>query len=139
MNSSEGDAKKQSVSEVVLDASAILAVLFEETGAEEALPFLQNAQISAVNLCEVFTKAVEKGSPLEEAMRVIDRFEFAVIPFDREQAGVAASLRMPTRNLGLSFGDRACVALGLSRGLPVLTAEREWEKLDVGVNVKLIR
>jgi ribonuclease VapC len=62
-----------------------------------------------------------------------------VIPCDAEQASIAASLRPATRGLGLSLGDRACLAFGFAKRLPVLTADRLWTKADVGVKVEVIR
>jgi ribonuclease VapC len=124
---------------VVLDSSALLAVLLQERGAERVEPHLTSAAISAVNLSEVVATGVERGLMLESVQSLLTRLSLDVIPFDGEQAYVAASLRPATRKLGLSLGDRACLALGLKQGLPVLTADQLWAKADVGVKVEVIR
>ena len=126
------------VAEVVLDA-ALLALLLGEPGAAVVAARLGHARLSAVNYSEALTKSLDRGKPLADAVAEIARFRLPVVPFDQEQAAVAASLRVPTRMLGLSFTDRACLALGLLRGWPVLTADRAWAKLDLGVTVELIR
>jgi PIN domain nuclease of toxin-antitoxin system len=97
------------------------------------------AIISAVNYSEVLAKAVERGADQPEAESFLNSFSLLVVPFDREQGYVTASYRRPTRHLGLSLGDRACLALGSLRKLPVLTADRAWAALDVGVTVEIIR
>lgn len=95
--------------------------------------------ISTVNLSEVVATAVERGLMLESVMPGLTRLSLEVIPFDAEQAYLAASLRPATRKLRLSLGDRACLALGLKKGLPVLTADKLWATADVGVQVEVIR
>lgn len=139
MSCCRNDGKSQHVSKVVLDASAILAVLFRETGHEQVIPYLKTASVSAVNIAEVLSKAVERTIPLEAAQRYLLHFEFEEVPFTSEQAAIVASLRPITRKLGLSLGDRACLALGLQRNVPVVTAERSWKQVDVGVCVETIR
>ena len=127
------------MSRAVLDSSVLLAVLFREPGADAVNLRLPGAKISAVNLSEVAAKMTERGVPLEKAVEILSRQPLEVIPFDAEQAYIAASLRPVTRNLGLSLGDRACLALGLKWGLPVITADQLWAKADVGVRVEIIR
>lgn len=123
----------------MLDSSALLAVLFREAGGEAVSHRLPDALMSAVNLSEVAARMVERGVPLEKAVEILTHQPLEVIPFDSEQAYVAASLRPATRKLGLSLGDRACLALGLRHGVPVLTADQLWAKADVGVKVEVIR
>ncbi len=123
----------------VLDASAILAVLFAEVGADAAHRHLADGCVSAVNYAEVLTRAAERAGSLELAKRQVDRYRLAVIPFDADHAAVAASLRPLTRSHGLSLGDRACLALGLALGLAVLTADRVWAELELDLAVEVIR
>jgi ribonuclease VapC len=127
------------VNSVVLDASAILALMYREPGGEAVPEYLPGSLLSAVNLSEVVTKSVDAGMTLEEANMALSGFPFEIMPFDAEQAFVAASLRPATRPHGLSLGDRACLALGLKTGLPVVTAERKWEACDVGIKIIRIR
>ena len=100
---------------------------------------LHDGQISAVNASEVVAKMLERGVPMEKAVEIMSRQPIDIIAFDAEMAYMAASLRPATRWLGLSLGDRACLALGLKTGLTVLTAEHLWAKADIGVVVEMIR
>jgi len=127
------------VAEAVLDASALLAFLRNEPGAAEVAAVLKLSCISAVNLAETISKMVEYGKPLDDVAFQIERLRIPVIPFDAEHAKLVASLWKATRVVGLSLGDRACLALGLKTGLPVLTTERAWENIKVGVSVGVIR
>ena len=127
------------MSRAVLDASAVLAVLLSEGGAEAARPRLAGGCVSAVNYSEVLARAARRCGSLESARRQVDRYDLAVVAFDAEHAVVAAALRPATDPAGLSFADRACLALGRARGLPVVTADRAWARLDIGVTVELIR
>lgn len=127
------------MTEAVLDASAMLALLRNEPGAGNVASVVSQACLSAVNLAETLGKMVAYGKPLDDVAYQIDRLRVGVIAFDAEQARLAASLWKATRPAGLSLGDRACLALGLKLGLPVVTAERSWEQCDVGVRVIRIR
>jgi PIN domain nuclease of toxin-antitoxin system len=127
------------VSKAVLDASAILAILFKEPGGDVARGHLADSMVSAVNLSEVACKAGEAGMPLEEVSRLMAALSCMVVPFDGEQAYVAASLRVATRSRGLSLADRACLALGLHASTTVVTADRKWLGLKLGVEVIGIR
>lgn len=127
------------MNKVVLDSSALLAMLFREPGAEAVNDRLHESRMSAVNFSEVAAKMVERGVPLEKAVEILSRQPVEVVPFDTEQAYIAASLRPVTKHLGLSLGDRACLAVGLKWEWPVLTADQLWAKADVGVKVEVIR
>lgn len=127
------------MTESVLDASALLAFLRKEPGADKVRPVLPSAAISAVNLAETYGKLVEYGKRLDDAASQIRRLQLRVVPFDADQAQVVASLWKQTRSAGLSLGDRACLALALTLGVPAVTAEREWKRCDVGVRLILIR
>ncbi len=123
----------------VLDASVVLAVLFGEVGAREGLRHFVGGCVSAVNYAEVLSRAAERNGSLEAAKRQVDRYRLPLVPFDAALAAVTASLRPVTRSHGLSLGDRACLATALTLGLPVLTADRAWAEMDLGVEVELIR
>jgi ribonuclease VapC len=127
------------VSEIVLDASALMAVLRDEPGAVTVEAVLDNAAISAVNLSEVQAKLVERGTPAESAWSWLVDLNLEVIDFDAAQARVAGDLPSLTRVQGLSLGDRACLALAHVRGLPAMTADRAWLGLEVGIAVRTIR
>lgn len=128
------------MSNYVLDASAILAFLNQEKGTERVTEILATgAVISAVNLSEVMTKLIDAGVPEEEINLVISYLNLTVINFDEQSAWYAACLRPLTRNVGLSFGDRACLGLSLQLNLPAVTSDRAWQSLMIGVTIEIIR
>ena len=125
---------------IVLDASAILAVIHNEPGAGKLTPALMaRAVASTVNLAEVQTKLVSRGWPSDLAWEDSTSPVREVLPFDDEQARRAGDLVAQTRHLGLSLGDRACLALGMALKAPVYTADKSWKKLKVGLRIHLIR
>jgi ribonuclease VapC len=124
----------------VLDASALLALLQGEPGADLVADLLARSVISAVNLSEVMAKLTDHGMPAEAARAMLDRLPMAVHPFDREAAYAAGQLRRNTRGAGLSLGDRACLALAQQFGVAAVTADRAWASLDGGIaRIALIR
>lgn len=128
------------MSSTVLDASALLALLKRETGHEQVATLLKRgALMSTVNLSEVIAKLDEAGVPGAAIRDTLDGLRLELVPFDDEAAFVAGRLRTRTRHVGLSFGDRACLALAELRSLPVLTADRSWANLDVGITLQFIR
>jgi len=127
------------VSEVVLDASALLALLNREPGHEEVARTIPRAAISAVNLSEVVAKLAEGGMPEEAIRDALEGLALEVHEFGRDLAYGTGLLRTATKSRGMSLGDRACVTLVQRLGLPVLTTDRAWEGLEVGVDVRLIR
>jgi ribonuclease VapC len=130
----------------VLDASAVLAYLQQEKGqdrVEEALDALP-CWLTAVNLCEVLGKLCEKGMPLEEAQAAVNDLGLTVTSFDADLAALAALLRVRTKPIGASLGDRACLALAQQAAhadvAPVVyTAEQAWTKLKWPFKVVVIR
>ena len=123
----------------VLDASAVLCLLQEEKGAQRVAEALPAATIGAVNDSEVVGKLVETGIDEATVDGLIDNLQLKVIPFDRTQARVAGSLRAATRKLGLSLGDRACLALAAAEGATALTCERIWTKFEAPCKVETLR
>lgn len=125
------------MSRSVLDASALLALLFKEPGALTVWEYISGSIMSAVNLSEVVTKSIDAGIPAKEASQLLAGLPCEIIPFDANHACLSASLRPATRPFGLSLGDRACLSLGLKTGGPVITADRAWE--ECGLAVKIVR
>lgn len=123
----------------VLDASALLCLLFEEPGAERVEATLGSGCVSAVNLAEVVGKLVDRGVPAEEAIADLRGIALEVIDMDRAQAEAAGRLRGATRAAGLSLGDRACLALAKSLDATALTTDRPWASLDCGIAVEVVR
>ena len=127
------------MTDVVLDASAALAALNDEIGASEVWPLLPGALISAVNAAEVAAKLVDGGTEVSRTNEFIQRLGLRVISFDETDVVATARLRQETRAAGLSLGDRACLALAERYGVPAVTADREWRKVETDVDVRLIR
>jgi PIN domain nuclease of toxin-antitoxin system len=128
------------MNKVVLDASAILAIIFHEPGAEKLTDaILDDAVASTVNLAEVQTKLVKKGYIPQEAWADTLSLVTAAEPFSSEQAMIAGSLITQTEKYGLSLGDRSCLALAISLKAPVYTTEQIWRSLKVGVPIHVIR
>jgi PIN domain nuclease of toxin-antitoxin system len=134
-----GAKQPTNMAESVLDASAVLALLANERGTEQVRAALGSAMMSAVNLAEVLTKLGDRGVTEAEQRLIRMSLDIEVRSFDEKAAWHASSLRGRTRSHGLSIGDRACLALGIEEGLPVLTTDRAWSKLDVGVEVRALR
>jgi ribonuclease VapC len=128
------------VSRVVLDASAVLAVLNNEPGAGELTPeLLSTSASSTVNLAEVQNKLVHRGLSPDSAWAAALVPVGEAIPFSAKHAKAAGSMIAETRAFGLSLGDRACLALGLALRAPVYTADRSWKNLKLGVRIHVIR
>ena len=124
----------------VLDASALLALLHNENGedrVEEAI--FNKAVISSVNWAEVIQKVIAKNISVDNLDNELAAVGLSFLSFDRQQASIAGSLWQQTKELGLSLGDRACLALAQQLDLPVLTADKIWQRLDIGVSIQLIR
>jgi ribonuclease VapC len=133
------------MSKVVLDASAFLAFLGAEVGADTVQQAIRTgAFISAVNLAEVLSKVSEVGRDPEQLYaelmehRVLG-YGIVVRPFREEDAVAISKLRVRTKKFGLSLGDRTCLALGAALQLPILTADKSWLRLDLGLAIELIR
>ncbi|HLY98743.1 MAG TPA: type II toxin-antitoxin system VapC family toxin [Candidatus Angelobacter sp.] len=125
---------------VVLDASALLALLNEEPGAEKLTPqLLSTSASSTVNLAEVQAKLVDRGLDPADAWEATLAPVRDAVDFTSEHARIAGMLIAQTRSLGLSLGDRACLALALSLKAPVYTADKSWKNLKLGVRVHVIR
>ena len=125
---------------VVLDASALITLLNQEPGADRLTPeILINAVSSTVNLAEVQGKLVSRGLPPDAAWSATLNSVREAISFTTEHARTTGSLIAETRSLGLSLGDRACLALALDLKAPVYTADRSWKSLKIGVRIHVIR
>ena len=127
------------MSEVVLDASALLALLNQEPGHKEVARTIPDAAISALNLSEVAAKLAESGMPEDVIRETLQGLALEVHDFGRELAFRSAMLRPATRHKGLSLADRACLALGQRLDLPVLTADRAWKGLELEVEIRQVR
>ena len=141
MNSLRNDAKLRAMNErnFVLDASAVLAFMYHEQGAERVAAVLPSSSMSAVNLSEVVAKLSDDGVTEAEIAANLADLDLEVVPFDQDLAVKAGALRPVTRSKGLSLGDRACLATAQKLALPVLTADKVWAKLDLEISIEIIR
>ncbi len=123
----------------VLDASAILAVIFAEPGSQTVAPLTQGALLSTVNLAEAHANLLLRGAGAEFAWRRLLSLGCETCFFDEEQARIAGGLVTVTRPYGLSLGDRACLALAIQHKARVYTTDRAWKSPDLGIEVDVIR
>ncbi len=123
---------------IALDASALLALLRQETGHEFVAARLKRAAISAVNLAEVYSCFARDGYDLAELVEGVRTLGIEVVPFSDEYAQMVAKLLPLTKAHGLSLGDRACLALAISRSIPALTADKIWSDTGLPVEVVLL-
>jgi len=127
------------VSKYVLDASAVLTVLNQERGKERVEALLSQSAVSTVNVAETVGKLVNAGMSEGDAKTSLDLLDLEVVDFDYEMAQIAGALKRVTDVLGLSLGDRCCLALGLVRKNAVVTADRSWSKLKLTIDVEVLR
>ena len=132
--------RRKAEPKAVLDASAVLAYLQREPGFEKVGEELKaGAVISTVNLAEVEAKVISRGLDVDAATKSLLALGLTPRPFTEHDARQSALIYPTTQPAGLSLGDRACLALGLTAGLDVMTADRSWKDLDIGVVVRFIR
>jgi ribonuclease VapC len=122
----------------VIDSSALLAVLQKETGYLIVVPLLMGASMSAVNLSEVLQKAEQKNLRIPDLAVNIRGLGVRTIPFCAQQAELAANLWTKTSALGLSLGDRACLALAQTLEAVAITADQTWVNVP-DIQVRIIR
>ncbi len=127
------------MSKYVLDASAVLALLNQEPGMDRVEAVLADSCLGTINYCEVLGKLIDAGVPEQDARESVELLNVEIVSFDTDMARLAAVLRPTTKKLGLSLGDRSCLALALSRRNTAVTAERVWPRLKIGVKIELIR
>jgi PIN domain nuclease of toxin-antitoxin system len=127
----------------VLDASAVLAWILREPGSERvaALMLGEDCLLSSVNAAEIVARLADTGRPEAALRATLSHIGARLVPFDAEQATLCGLLRPATRSLGLSLGDRACLALGVQTQSSIITADRSWLKLpeELGLSIECIR
>lgn len=124
---------------VVLDASALLALLGDEPGADVVRPLIPGGVISTVNWTEVAQAYAAAGLGIEGRREQMEALGLSLVVFSAEHAEIAAGLWAATRRAGLSLADRACMALAMQRGDEAVTANRAWESVQDGPPIRLIR
>ena len=140
MSSSSIDDVRPSESKYLLDSSALLAVILDEPGNERIVKELERgALMSAVNLGEVAARLQENGFTSADVANTITELQVQIVPFLEAHALSAGELRASTKAYGLSLGDRCCIATAIVTDMPILTADKVWAQLDVGVTIELCR
>ena len=123
---------------VLLDTTAVLAALFDEPGASIVRSRGQHGAVSAANYSEILATLTDRGVPLDTAEQVVCGLNLEVLAANRAVAVRAARFRALTRGLGFSLADRLCLASASIHRLPVLTTDRKWTTIDLGVEVVVI-
>lgn len=138
MRLAERRPSSTAVPDAVLDASALIALLWDEPGAQAVERLLGRAVVSAVNWAEVLQRYRAHGIDTADKRESVEALGVGIAGFTPEDAEAAAELWQPTRAAGLSLADRACLALARRLGLPAHTADRDWSKVGVGVGVEVV-
>lgn len=126
------------MAKVVLDSSAILAMLRAEAGSEQVTAVISGALVSVINEAEVIGKLIWRGETAEQAERTVRRLPYRLVDLDRSLCRRAGSWWAMTKEQGLSLADRCCLALAERERLPALTADASWAKVALGVEVRLL-
>ena len=137
MNSSPSGGLRPNVSREVLDASALLALLQDEPGGESVR--LETSVMNSVNFAEVVQQSVKRGAPVDSLLEELRLLGLEVTPFTPEEGHLAGGLILQTQSKGLSLGDRACLATAQLLNTAAVTADRAWEELEIGIEIKVIR
>lgn len=126
---------------VVVDASAVMALMLDEPGADVVIEVIRGSFMSTVNVSECCARGVERGAGPEDVLAIIASYDVETVAFDLTGALDAARLRRPTRQVGASLGDRAFLSLAERRRLPAFTADRRLATLasPLGLDIRLIR
>lgn len=128
------------MSKVVFDASAIIALFAKEKGYKLIKNHLKDAIISSVNIAEVYKYCIEvQKLTKDEARSLIKLADIKIVDFSEEQALIKAELVHKTKQHGLSLGDRACIALAMVGKHSIVTCDKIWQKIDIGLEFIMAR
>ena len=124
---------------ITLDASALLAFMFKEPGYKSVSAIIEESCLSTVNLAEVVGRFSRDGYDSDIVLKYIESTSIEIVPFSKNAASIAADLIPAAKPYGLSLADRSCLALAIEKQLPVITADRIWNKLEIDVDIQIIR
>ena len=119
------------MNKVILDSSALLALIKNEEGSSVVEELLGSIVMSSVNVSEAASILLDSAMRVEQVIKAIEPFVDSIVAFDFEYSILCADLKKSTKNLGLSIGDRACISLGIKLGLAIYTADRIWAELKL--------
>lgn len=123
----------------VLDSSAALAFLFDEPGSAQVATVVGASLMSTVNLAETLAVVERQRREPGSVLQLLRDLGLVFVPFDEDLAEHTARLEGVTRDLGISLGNRACLALAMRTDRPALTADRAWSRLQLPVRIELVR
>lgn len=126
------------MSEVVLDASALLAMLNDEPGGVKVASIIASSRISTVNYAEVVSHYIRLGMPEREVDSMLDPLPMTIVAADKALAQLAGRLRSVTADAGLSLGDRFCLALAIRDGSPAWTADKTWRTVADAAKAEVV-
>ena len=126
------------MSAIILDSSALLAMLNEEPGGAKVADMIASARMSSVNYAEVVSHFVQLGMPEREVDAMLDPLPMEIVPIDKALGQLAGRLRAATVEVGLSLGDRFCLALAIRDGAPAWTADKTWRVIAESVNTEIV-
>lgn len=127
------------MAEVILDSSALLAMLQDEPGGDQVAETLDQSVMSSVNLAEVVSKLTGWGASAAAVRELVTELPVRIAPASSVSGLAAGRLHAQTRSQGISLGDSFCLTLAQEAGLQVLTADRAWATLELGLEIRLIR
>ena len=125
---------------IVFDSSALIMLFAKELGYESIRHYMKSAIISSVNIAEVYKYCIEAQNLIEDDCRDLIKLSgIKIIDFCEEQALITAKIIKQTKQYGLSLGDRSCIALAMFKDYPVLTCDKIWQKVDLGIEFIMAR
>ena len=125
---------------IVFDSSGLIVLFAKELGYESIRHYMKSAIISSVNIAEVYKYCIEAQNLIEDDCRDLIKLSgIKIIDFCEEQALITAKIIKQTKQYGLSLGDRSCIALAMFKDYPVLTCDKIWQKVDLGIEFIMAR
>ena len=122
---------------IVLDASALIAMLKQELGGDKVAQVIGDSKITAINYAEVISHFCHVGMPITEVDAMLRPLPLVIVSADEKLARLAGHLRTLTSSAGLSLGDRFCLALAQLENLPAWTSDRKWQTIAEAVQVEI--
>jgi PIN domain nuclease of toxin-antitoxin system len=123
----------------VLDTSALIALIRREPGWEAVQEALGHSAVCAVHLTEAITKLTRKGGEPRLVERYLRSLPPPILPWDEEMAWESRDMAPLAWTHGISFADRACLAMARHLDAVAMTSDAEWANLGLDIRVVLFR